>query len=377
MATYYVRKTGSDSNAGTSAGAAKLTIQAAVNLATTAGDIVYVGAGTYRETVTLAASGSSGNPIQIIGDYSGAQTGDAGVVRITGSDNDSTGTRAYCITATGRAYNTIKRVLLDGYTTYGIRLLGACTNCVVDQCYLDLGSGDSTTNMIVDGDTQGAVTVSNCVIVKSRFGSGGIWYVDGTGAGSGPANAGHVIRSCVFIGGADNAHAVNDRGVGGVTVSNCYVLGGVYGVRVTVMPAGYTALTVNNSLFEGLTYALHSGTSGHIVENYNRFWACAVNRNNVSTGANSLTGPPLHDRRWFFQMVGGGSVVTPYDLASYSTSVELNSGTGAPSTDARGASVKGSFREWGPLEYDSTLSTSGGSALGLPVVGSAIVRGVG
>lgn len=79
--------------------------------------------------------------------------------------------------------------------------------------------------------------------------------------------------------------------------------------------------------------------------------------------------------RWWHALCAGGTIVSPFDLASYSQLVELNSGTGAPSTDARGTAVKGTYREWGALEYDSTLGTSGGSTLGLPIIGSAIVRG--
>ena len=365
--TYFVRKSGSDANSGLSAALAKLTIQAAINLATTAGDTVYVGAGSYRETVTLAASGSAGNVISIIGDYAGTQTGDAGVVRLTGSADDLVGTRSYCINSSARSYVTIRGLLLDGYTSQGIRLSSSPSNITIDQCYIDIGANDTAHGLTTDGASQAAIAIKNCVFVRTRYGNA-IWLTTAT------ANAGHTITSCVFIGGADNARAM-DSAVGGVAIRNCYVLGGMYGFAASGLPGGYTAVTINNCLIEGCTYAINSGTAGMITENYNRFWANAVNRTNVSTGANSLTGPPLHDRRWFFNSVAGGTVLTPYDLASYSPSVELNSGSGAPSTDLRGASQTGSYREWGPLEYNAALSVSGGSALGLPIVGSAIVRG--
>lgn len=84
--------------------------------------------------------------------------------------------------------------------------------------------------------------------------------------------------------------------------------------------------------------------------------------------------------------------VSPFDLASYSGLVELNSGTGVPSTDLRGTAVQGTYREWGPLEYDATLILSGGiqgvvdvtqaddalSATGiLPVFGALLVTEAG
>jgi len=60
--TYYVAKSGNDTNAGTQA-SPWLTINHAASVVTAAGSTVLVGAGTYAETVTFAHSGTSGNPI--------------------------------------------------------------------------------------------------------------------------------------------------------------------------------------------------------------------------------------------------------------------------------------------------------------------------
>jgi lysophospholipase L1-like esterase len=59
--TYYVAKSGLDSNAGT-IGSPFLTIQHALNAATGIGDAVYVEQGTYAEALTLTTSGTAGNP---------------------------------------------------------------------------------------------------------------------------------------------------------------------------------------------------------------------------------------------------------------------------------------------------------------------------
>ncbi|CAF3890265.1 unnamed protein product [Adineta steineri] len=56
--SYYVTKSGKDTNAGTSAATAWLTIQKAANSAT-AGSTVYVGPGIYYETVTINVQGNS------------------------------------------------------------------------------------------------------------------------------------------------------------------------------------------------------------------------------------------------------------------------------------------------------------------------------
>src|SRR3712207_913305 len=89
MALKYVRKTGSDSNNGNSPATAYLTIGKLLqNLS--AGDTGYIGAGVYRESnLSPTNSGSSGSPITIKGDLDGSQTGDAGIVRITGSNDDN------------------------------------------------------------------------------------------------------------------------------------------------------------------------------------------------------------------------------------------------------------------------------------------------
>ena len=50
MATYYVSATtGNDSNDGSTAALAKATVGAGENLATSAGDVVYIAPGNYRE----------------------------------------------------------------------------------------------------------------------------------------------------------------------------------------------------------------------------------------------------------------------------------------------------------------------------------------
>ncbi len=81
---------------------------------------------------------------------------------------------------------------------------------------------------------------------------------------------------------------------------------------------------------------------------------------NVDVGAHSVTYPPLFDSRWFFEMVNGGSMITPFDLASYSQLINV-AGTSPTTADMRGTTVQGTQREWGALEYDSTLDIEAGS----------------
>ncbi len=74
-ANYYVRKSGNDANAGTSAGAAYKTVAKAISVAQ-AGDVIYVGKGTYSENISTARAGTASAKIRIVGDKTGAYTGD-------------------------------------------------------------------------------------------------------------------------------------------------------------------------------------------------------------------------------------------------------------------------------------------------------------
>lgn len=358
MATYYVRKTGSDANAGTSAGAAKLTIQAAINVATTAGDTIYVGSGVYRETVTFGTSGTAGNVISLIGDYTGAFTGDAkGVVRITGSNDDISATRTNCITAASKNYIAVRGFVFDITTSHSV-FLNDCTNWTVSGCYL--GTTAAGNNYYADGASQANHIVENCFVDCSN--NNGIQFQHGGAVN----NAGHIVRNCIVTN--QRYNGISLVRVGGVSVLNCVLMGGwssQNGIIAFAFAGTQTACTVYNCVIMANNVGISAGATTDITENYNTIYACGTTRTNVTAGANSVTRPPLFDTRWFFEMVNGGRLVTPFDLASYSTLSEYSSGTGAPSTDLRGASVVGTYREWGALEYDSTLDIEAGSAGGV------------
>ena len=86
QSTYYVAPSssgGSDSNNG-SIGSPFETIQYGINQLSSGGDILYIRAGTYRETITINKTGASGNPI-IIEAYSSEEVTIDGTVDITGS----------------------------------------------------------------------------------------------------------------------------------------------------------------------------------------------------------------------------------------------------------------------------------------------------
>ncbi|TSC78487.1 MAG: hypothetical protein G01um101429_760 [Parcubacteria group bacterium Gr01-1014_29] len=210
---YYVRKSGSDSNDCLSPATACLTIQGAVNKsdddATATGDIIYVGAGTYNETVTLTVSGAINDPLFILADTNGSETGDAGTVTVDGATNGfvfpSTGStigidnvviEGFTITgsssgiwaAHGSDFNKIRNNIITGNTT-GITLTTSWGN----------GNYAHSQGWILEGNTitintngihfANGMYTNTIVQYNTMYGNTrGIYATDGGNAGFGPAD---------------------------------------------------------------------------------------------------------------------------------------------------------------------------------------------
>lgn len=177
MTTYYVRKTGDDSNTGLSAALAWLTIDKAASTMQ-AGDTVYIGAGTYYEMVTIDYSGSSGSPIKYIADIGGRYTGDAGLVFISAIDR-----YPFSVMRDYSLYLIDK----DNVEFYDIGFYGGNTATV----YLTTASGCGYSNVIFDGCSftfSSAVTNSYCFDMNY-------------GVAVAPTGNGIRIKNCSVIGG--------------------------------------------------------------------------------------------------------------------------------------------------------------------------------
>jgi hypothetical protein len=356
MTTYYVGIGGDDGATGATWALRKATLNGAENIPVAAGDTVYVGPGTYREILTVDVSGTSGaGVITYIGDYTGANTdGVGGVVRITGSADDKSASGANCVLVSAKNNRTFQGFLMDTTTSNLISLTNA-TYFTLSKCVLD---GPSANQILCAGASQLAVIIQNCFFL------GGSGYDIAITHTSTVSNAGHIVQNCIFVGGA--SRGINSIRVGGVTVKNnvFFGKGGNAAVRIETALAGGQTITVNNNIFRGCTNALTCMADGEITENYNTFFGNSSDRSGGTpanwTGVNSITYPPLFDARWFFQLTHAGAypsakqLVSPFDLASYSQLVDL-AGTSPSATDLRDTGTLGAQREWGALEYDSTL----------------------
>ena len=343
MTTRYCGIGGNDANSGLTWALRKATLNGLEDSPVEAGDICYVGPGTYAD-MTCDVSGSSGSPITYIGDYTGANTdGTGGVVRITGGTQN--------ILASGKNYRTFRGFALLAGTTYSIHATGV-TNWILDELY-HASSGIRTIQF--DGASTANTVQNNFIQIKDYY---GIEFTHSSFV----SDSSNLVQNCIFVGtSSDNAKAVYITRYGGIIVKNCLIRNCNIGVQVGTVPDAGQTVTVNNSILFGCKTGMYSQTLGFLVEDYSNFFASgSADRNNVAVGANSATYKPNFDTRWFFEMVNGGTLLTPFDLASYSELVGV-AGTSPTTTDMRGTGAIGGVREWGALEYDSSLDIEAGS----------------
>lgn len=243
MATYYVIPQvagASDSNNGTATSTPWLTIQKAATTMV-AGDSVYIaGNWTYKELVTPAASGTSGNQISFIADVTGEHTGYGGIALISSVDdpNDNAVTRSYCWNQNGKEFITIR-----GFTMF------ATSSCIYD-------------NQLAGNRAYEGVIIEDCALQAQ-----GTYSIDlDLNAGANPTGNGLTIRRCIVSvivirhDGNATAHrnvkilienvdvyrylsastlsscilfsltTGSTYSIGGVTIANCTVRGATYGV---------------------------------------------------------------------------------------------------------------------------------------------------
>lgn len=121
---YFVAKTGSDSNDGSS-GSPFLTVQKGINVAQ-AGDTIYIGSGTYAENVTSLNAGTADEPITIDGQ------GVATVQRFLSSD----------------AYLTFQNITFKGGSGYLMYLAQGANHTTLSNCTFDANLDSGIFNLV-------------------------------------------------------------------------------------------------------------------------------------------------------------------------------------------------------------------------------------
>lgn len=358
MATYYVRKSGNDGNSGTSPSSAWLTITKAANTVA-AGDTVYVGAGVYRELVTMVASGSSGSPISFIADVDGKQTGDAGLVIVSARDADNAvESRTCCLNPNAKTFIRWRGFVLDGCSGSNAAIKDSPSGdpsyagWEIEDCVVIAGNSNTAYAMDLDWNQATAPSPSTGIRIRRCLFLGGVRF-QWDGNASGNKNIDAVFENCAFITSSNQNLFFFDRittgtySPGGISFLNCLFLGGTYGIQAENTVAALP-ISVYNCLFIGqVSYALYraSGESGGVVEDYCRFHNTSA-RSGVSAGANSssvgmlgMLGALADLPLWRFL---GWSPYRPFepmaalDGAFTSNVIDVGSATYAPEDDLYG-----------------------------------------
>lgn len=373
MTIRYCGAGGNDGNSGLTWALRKATLNGLEDSPVAAGDVCYIGPGVYRELLTCDVSGDGvSGPITYIGDVLGEHTdGIGGIVRITGSDDDQSATRANCITdgAQQRDYRTFRGFLLDTTTSMAIAAVTAGTDWTIEDCAFQDRMWAHPT-----GANQRRWTFRRCYMMTTAHNSGPLQFKHTSNVD----DAGHIIENCVFTG---YCYGVDSLRIGGIAVRNCLFLGNPVGIRSAfALTAGQT-ITVNNSIFVGCGTAISSAVLGDVVENCNTFFGNSTDRSNVEAGANSVTYPPLLDMPILNSGAGQVSGYKfPWLFGSLSpwSQVRAIAGASEPAVDLFGVArpATAAKNSWGAVQFqgqirDVATVRGGAASLKLPDAGRA------
>lgn len=297
MATYYIRKTGSDASAGTSSGAAWLTIGKALGASgISSGDTVYIGAGVYRETVSVAMT-SAVAETKIYGDVDGSKTGDTGEIQLTAyTTNDTVApSGTTLLNLNGRDFLTFQDIVFIGGTVVTVTATTATSTDIKFVRSLFIGGSTALVGHI--SHTTGANVLANWVIDSCTFvkGGGNCLLFTLTRPTTADFNHNIVVKNCLFISAFGRCVGINSAGAnsfkgGGITVMNCTYFGSGDFLETTDANIS-TSIPVNvyNCVFYAGITSIVANTLGQIIEDYNILIASATPRTNVTAGAHSIS----------------------------------------------------------------------------------------
>lgn len=279
MATYYVRKTGNDVAAGTSAGSAWQTIGKALTSAA-GGDSVYVGGGIYRETVAVSAS--PGSTLTLIGDVDGLNTGDFGEIIWTAFTTDDKTTPSSSLTLNTNAKSNLyfkKFTIIGGGSNeiVGNSVSTTSQNITFEDCTFISQSGS---NSGVEATAQNGVALNwlfdRCrfIGVASTTAGQGLLRINCLGNTSVDTNV--IVRNCYFQGaaaaaiafvGADTTHTTANGAKGGNVIFNTTLGTDAFLYVLNWNPDA--PVTANGNVIFSNTGFIASHTTADISESYN------------------------------------------------------------------------------------------------------------
>lgn len=295
MAIFYVRKTGSDANAGTSAGAAWLTVGKALGASGMAsGDTVYVGAGVYREALTVALTNPTAET-RVVADVDGAQTGDAGRVVLTAyTTNDKSAPGGTTLTLNGRNFLTFEGLYLVGGSSGVVSAnSGTPHDLIFRRCVLvPGGSAGSLLNYVGAAGAAANWLFDTCAIIAAPQ-AAALAFVLPTH--SADYDCAINIKNCWFSGpgtGVDTI-GISTSGAltglpGGFNVFSCTFFTCYRPVHANNNMSTTTTSAFKGNLVVGAQNAISANNASSWVDDYNLIHAITP-RTNVTAGSNSIS----------------------------------------------------------------------------------------
>lgn len=267
FSNYYVRTSGDDSNDGLSAANAFLTVAQALS-SVSPGDRIFIGAGTYSGALT-PPTGTSTNSIQIIGDSTGSNTGDAGEIIFEAPSQT-------IVTLSDVAYLEFNNITFQNAT----------------MAFYAFGSVSSD-NIVVKNSTFRNLSTGAIVIFQSQsfyiehceFDAAGYYPILIYNGSSDVRIINNIIHSGsygIFLG----------TGVPSTVIKNNTFYNNSYHIYL----AGNDVIEVENNIFSNGSYAIYDagGISASTITNtYNLYWANTTNFNTASLGAGEIVANPL------------------------------------------------------------------------------------
>lgn len=282
------------------------------------GDRVYVGAGTYRETLIFSQQGLQGKPINIIGDTTGQYTGDAGEVNLSAwLTNDVTAPSATGVfAATSLHAVNVQNV---NFLSSGIAVsLTTSLSWQFINCYLislvnipfswTAPINDQSKGSIFFAAQGGGFLIDSCLLYTPAgqpavgVGAGGTFNQVGLNPlGSRAFDLNAIIRNSILL--------TNNTGVswgstgagpaypGGLRIYNSFIQSAGTGIATTNTPApADIPLEVHGCIIIASTTGLSTAIGPAIVESYNVILSPTPRTAGVIVGNGSISNAaPLWD----------------------------------------------------------------------------------
>lgn len=349
MTTYYVRKTGSDGAAGTSPSTAWATIGKALGASGIAsGDTVYVGAGVYREILTVAMT-SATVETKVIADLDGSQTGDAGLVRWTSYlTNDKTiPSASRCLSLSARDFLTFEGFHWVGGQNGIVDIPTGSTDLTFRRCtFIPWANGEQCVSIVVAAGVTANLTFDKCTfLAKPRNAVDGSIQIS-LNRHTSDYNCGISFTNCAFYGsgGTYTIRVVptgSGTGFGGGMVVNACSSWWATNSFVTADGADLATsipITVTNCLVWGGSSPVAATTLGQLTEDYNVLMFTG-SRLNVTAGTHSISdgsyAPLFHTGH---EVIAESGALRPFGMPMADSPFLGYGGTGQPSVDILGAS---------------------------------------